>query len=59
MLNDLVRVVKVNLGKRTEVERRFDTETGKLAAIGDYFELRREEHEEIQKWDMSYIRYLV
>ena len=52
LVND---VVKVNMGGKTEIVRRFQTERARVEAIRDYFgiELTVEEKDGIQGWDMS------
>lgn len=52
LVND---VVKVNMGGRTEVVRRFQTEKGRVQAMREYFgiELTAEERDGIRGWDMS------
>lgn len=52
LVND---VMKVNMGGKTEIARRFETESGRLEVIRDYFgiELTQEEEDGIRGWDMA------
>ncbi|SPO06263.1 related to arylamine N-acetyltransferase [Cephalotrichum gorgonifer] len=52
LVND---VVKVNMGGKTEVVRKFDSEEGRVQALRDYFgiELTGDQQLAIQGWDMA------